>query len=76
MILRRRRVGDNIVRLVAVGQSVCRVTVDGATRFTCVDGPDFDAHKVDWDELMARQRTYLEEEKLSLEKWRRDVAGG
>ncbi len=55
---------------------VCRVTVAGATRFTCVDGPDFDGHKVDWGELMARQRTYLEEEKLSLEKWRRDAAGG
>jgi len=55
---------------------VCRVTVDGATKFTCVDGPDFDGHKVDWGELMARQRTYLEEEKLSLEKWRRDAAGG
>jgi ferredoxin--NADP+ reductase len=55
---------------------VCRVTVDGATKFTCVDGPDFDGHKVDWGELMARQRTYLEEEKLSLERWRRDAAGG
>ena len=55
---------------------VCRVTVDGATKFTCVDGPDFDGHKVDWAELMSRQRTYLEEEKLSLEKWRRDAASG
>jgi ferredoxin--NADP+ reductase len=51
---------------------VCRVTVGGATKFTCVDGPDFDGHKVDWDELMARQRTYLNEEKLSLEKWQRE----
>ncbi len=53
---------------------VCRVTVDGATKFTCVDGPDFDAHKVDWTELMARQKTYVEEEKLSLDKWQRDAA--
>jgi len=53
---------------------VCRVTVGGATKFTCVDGPDFDAHKVDWNELMARQRTYVEEEKLSLDKWQRDAA--
>ncbi|MFC1912496.1 sulfide/dihydroorotate dehydrogenase-like FAD/NAD-binding protein, partial [Chloroflexota bacterium] len=47
----------------------CRVSVDGETRFTCVDGPDFDAHKVDWDLLFARQRTYLDEEKQSLELW-------
>ena len=47
----------------------CRVSVDGVTRFTCVDGPDFDAHKVDWDLLFARQRTYLDEEKQSLELW-------
>jgi len=47
----------------------CRVSVGGVTRFTCVDGPDFDAHKVDWDLLFARQRTYLEEEKQSLELW-------
>ncbi len=49
---------------------VCRVSIDGVTKFTCVDGPDFDAHKVDWDELMARQRTYLDEEKRSLELWK------
>ena len=47
----------------------CRVSVGGVTRFTCVDGPDFDAHQVDWDLLFARQRTYLEEEKQSLELW-------
>jgi ferredoxin--NADP+ reductase len=47
----------------------CRVSVDGVTQFTCVDGPDFDGHQVDWDLLFARQRTYLDEEKLSLEQW-------
>jgi len=47
----------------------CRVSVDGVTRFVCVDGPDFDGHQVDWDLLFARQRIYLEEEKLSLEQW-------
>lgn len=36
----------------------CRVTVDGETRFTCVDGPEFDAHKVDFDEAMRRQNMY------------------
>jgi len=39
------------------------------TRFACVDGPDFDGHQVDWDLLMARQRSYLDEEKLSFEQW-------
>ena len=47
----------------------CRVVVDGKTKFACVDGPDFDAHKVDWDLLSARQRTYVEEEKLAVENW-------
>lgn len=41
----------------------CRVTVGGETKFTCVDGPDFDAHLVDWDELVSRKKMYLEQEK-------------
>jgi len=49
----------------------CRVVVGGVTKFACVDGPDFDGHQVDWDLLMARQRTYLDEEKLSFEQWQR-----
>ena len=36
----------------------CRVTVDGRTRFVCVDGPEFDAHKVDFDEMLMRMRAY------------------
>lgn len=36
----------------------CRVTVDGKTRFVCIDGPEFDAHKVDFDEMLMRLRTY------------------
>ena len=47
----------------------CRVSVGGVTKFVCVDGPDFDGHQVDWDLLFARQRIYLDEEKLSLERW-------
>jgi ferredoxin--NADP+ reductase len=47
----------------------CRISVGGVTKFTCVDGPDFDGHQVNWDELFARQRIYLEEEKHSLEAW-------
>ena len=46
----------------------CRVSVDGVTKFACVDGPDFDGHKVDWDLLMARQRIYLDEEKCACQK--------
>jgi ferredoxin--NADP+ reductase len=42
----------------------CRVTVDGGTKFACVDGPDFDGLKVDFDELMRRQGFYKEEEHL------------
>ncbi|MGB9681768.1 MAG: sulfide/dihydroorotate dehydrogenase-like FAD/NAD-binding protein [bacterium] len=43
----------------------CRVTVGGETKFVCVDGPEFDGHKVNFDELMMRQRFYTQEEKLS-----------
>jgi ferredoxin--NADP+ reductase len=44
----------------------CRVTVGGVTKFGCVDGPEFDAHKVDFKELLERQRSYVAEEKTSL----------
>ncbi len=46
----------------------CRVTVGGETKFTCVDGPAFDGHQVDFDELMNRLGFYLDEEKLVLEE--------
>lgn len=36
----------------------CRVTVDGRTKFVCIDGPEFDAHKVDFDEMIMRLRSY------------------
>ncbi|MDJ1122290.1 sulfide/dihydroorotate dehydrogenase-like FAD/NAD-binding protein [Olsenella sp. YH-ols2217] len=45
----------------------CRVTVDGQTKFACVDGPDFDATKVDWADLSARQGSYRAEEKVAME---------
>jgi len=41
---------------------VCRVSVGGTTRFACVHGPDFDAHQVDWEELLQRRKTYTAEE--------------
>lgn len=43
----------------------CRVTVGGATRFACVDGPDFDGHEVDFDELISRMRQYTAQEKIA-----------
>jgi NAD(P)H-flavin reductase len=54
----------------------CRVSVGGATKFACVDGPDFDGHQVDWDLLAARQRIYLDEEKRSFERWQVEMAKG
>jgi len=45
----------------------CRVTVGGKTMFTCVDGPDFDAHQVDWDELKSRKTFYFDQEKKARE---------
>ncbi len=47
----------------------CRLTVDGKVRFACVDGPDFDGHKVDFDEVMTRNRTFIDIEKKSYEKY-------
>ena len=47
----------------------CRVTVGGETKFACVDGPDFDAHRVDFAELVQRQRAYLPDEKRSLQRF-------
>jgi ferredoxin--NADP+ reductase len=43
----------------------CRVTVDGETKFACMDGPEFDGHMVDFDELIRRQRVYLPEERMA-----------
>ncbi len=46
----------------------CRVHIDGQVRFACVDGPEFDAHSVDYDELAARLGTYASEERVALEQ--------
>jgi ferredoxin--NADP+ reductase len=50
---------------------VCRVSVGGKMKFGCVDGPEFDGHKVDFDELVNRQRIFLPEERLSSLLWER-----
>jgi ferredoxin--NADP+ reductase len=47
---------------------VCRLSVGGATKFACVDGPDFDGHEIDWDEFLNRRRTYNPEELQPLRK--------
>ena len=43
----------------------CRVTVGGETKFACMDGPEFDGHQVDFEELIKRQRVYLPEERMA-----------
>ena len=40
----------------------CRVVIDGRVKFACVDGPEFNAHEVDWEELLNRNRLYVDEE--------------
>jgi len=44
----------------------CRCTAEGRTKFACVDGPDFDGHQVDWDELFMRRKSYFDDEIRSL----------
>ena len=47
----------------------CRVKIGDEVKFACVDGPDFDAHKVDFDDLMMRLKRYKEEERAATERW-------
>jgi len=63
----RTIVSLNPVMVDATGMcGACRVSVGGKTKFVCVDGPDFDGHQVDFEQLLRRQRMYLEEEKKAL----------
>jgi len=48
----------------------CRVTVGGKTKFVCVDGPEFDAHEVDWTEMLSRMRSYKVEETEAMEQYK------
>ena len=48
----------------------CRVKVDGKTRFVCVDGPEFDAHKVDFNEMLMRMGGYKDQEKEAYEAYK------
>ena len=52
----------------------CRVTVAGKTKFVCVDGPEFDAHEIDYDEMMKRLNTYKKEEQLSYQRYLQSLA--
>jgi hypothetical protein len=47
----------------------CRVKVGDRIKFACVDGPDFDGHEVDFDDLMARLTRYRRSEQAALEQW-------
>jgi len=47
----------------------CRVKLGDQVKFACVDGPDFDAHKVDFTDLLMRLRRYAQQEKLAVERW-------
>ena len=53
----------------------CRVTVGGKTKFVCVDGPEFDAHAVDWDEMLSRMKSYKAEEAEALEQFKASKDG-
>lgn len=46
----------------------CRITYDGKIRYVCCDGPEFDAHKIDWQEISNRNNTYLQQERELLRK--------
>lgn len=48
----------------------CRLTFDGKTKFACVDGPDFDGHKVDWDEILIRLSAYKPYEEKAYEQFK------
>lgn len=52
----------------------CRVAVGGESKFVCVDGPEFDAHKVDFDLMMKRQGIYLKQEEIARKKYEKDHA--
>ncbi len=51
----------------------CRVTVGGQTKFVCVDGPEFDAHQVDFDEMLSRLRSYKPEEAAAYERYQQSA---
>jgi len=66
----KTRVSLNSIMVDATGMcGCCRVTVGDKVKFTCVDGPGFDGHLVNFDELMLRQKRFEKEEKIALKNW-------
>jgi ferredoxin--NADP+ reductase len=51
----------------------CRVVMDGGSQFVCVDGPEFDAHHVDWELLLSRMSFYRSEERQATERWKQHL---
>jgi ferredoxin--NADP+ reductase len=47
----------------------CRVLLDDGPQFVCVDGPEFDGHRVQWDNLLSRVQFYKEQEQIAVERW-------
>jgi ferredoxin--NADP+ reductase len=47
----------------------CRVLLDDGPQFVCVDGPEFDGHRVQWDNLLSRVQFYKEQEQVAVERW-------
>jgi len=54
----------------------CRVTIGGEVKFACIDGPEFDAYKVDWDNLIARSGYYTDLERIAMEEYMKALQGG
>ena len=51
----------------------CRVGIGNKTKFTCVDGPEFDGHQVDWESVLQRSQIYHAQEKCSLDRYVREA---
>ncbi len=69
-------VGLNPIMIDATGMcGVCRVIIGGQVKFACVDGPEFDGHEVDWENLLTRRHTYFEQERRSLSFYECDTYG-
>jgi ferredoxin--NADP+ reductase len=72
----RTTVSLNAIMVDATGMcGACRCEVGGTTKFSCVDGPEFDGHQVDFDLLMARQKMYLDEERRALDLYLEKTGG-
>ncbi|MBS3781347.1 MAG: sulfide/dihydroorotate dehydrogenase-like FAD/NAD-binding protein [Candidatus Thermoplasmatota archaeon] len=70
------RVSLNSIMLDATGMcGSCRVEIDGEMKLACVDGPEFDAHKVNFEELMERITMFEEQEEEALENWKEEHEG-